>query len=358
MSSRPRHMALQFGHIRHFREGLTEFSRRLADEIARRAARLRAERNWHFHFILERRWHGHFGDQVAYLPITHRLRWPHRSAPAFDLWHGLHQHMRFRPPRNAAQTLITVHDFNYLTERRGWRKWRHERRVWRQLRTARCLAAISAYVAADARRALPWAVPVEVIHNGVADLTTLSQEAVEGVPLGGYLLHISRMSPSKNVAAILQLAARWPERQFVLAGPDGRCLEQQRRQCREAGLGNVVIVADISDPQKAWLYAHCAGFLFPSLAEGFGLPPIEAMYFGKPVFVSSRTSLPEICGTAATYFDSFDAGAMRAIIDRNLDPDSARVAAIRAHAQHYSWSAAAERYLALYAHLLRRTEGK
>jgi glycosyltransferase involved in cell wall biosynthesis len=357
MNLRPTHIALQFGHIRHFHEGLTEFQRRLAGEIAQRAPRLRAERNWHFHFILEPRWHGYFGEQVRYLPITYRLRWPHRSAPAFDLWHGLHQHMRFRPPRNAAQTLITVHDFNYLSERRGWRRWRHERRLWRQLRTGSCLAAISAYVAADARRALPWGVPVEVIHNGVADLTTLSQEVVDGVPAGGYFLHISRMSPSKNVPAILQLAARWPERQFVLAGPDGPCLAQQRRHCRESGLGNVLIVADISDAQKAWLYAHCAGFLFPSLVEGFGLPPIEAMHFGKPVFVSSRTSLPEICGGAAAYFDGFDPPAMRACIERNLQLDAARVAAIRAHAQQFSWSVAAERYLATYAALLRRTDG-
>jgi glycosyltransferase involved in cell wall biosynthesis len=347
-----RHIALQFGHIRHFHEGLTEYSQRLAGEIARRAERLRAERNWHFHFILERRWHGYFGPQVHYLPITQRLRWPHWSSPAFDLWHGLHQHMRFRPPRNAAIRLITMHDFNYLTERHGWRRWRHERRLWRQLRTADELIAISELVAADARRVLPWPLPVRVIHNGVADLSASPQSPPGEPEPDGFLLHISRMSPSKNVGALLRLAAAWPAQRLVLAGPAGPCVEQHRAQCRAAGLSNVRILTDISEAQKAWLYAHCGGFVFPSLVEGFGLPPLEAMYFGKPVFVSRLSSLPEVCGAAAVYFDDFDPAAMRARIEPNLRPDAARSGEIRAHAQRYAWSTAAERYLAAYAELL------
>ena len=348
MNGRPRHIALQFGHIRHFREGLTEFSRRLGAELAKRAPQLAAERGWQFHYIMEPRWHGLFGDAVLYRPITHRLRWPHRSDPAFDLWHGLHQHMRFRPPRNARVALITVHDFNYLTERTGFKRWRHERRLYRQLRTADGLIAISALVAADARRALPWRVPVEVIHNGVTDLRALAAQPVAGVD-PGFLLHVSRMSPSKNVGAILGLAAAWPERRFVLAGPEGPCVEAQRAGCRARGLANVQVLGDVSDEQKAWLYAHCAGFLFPSLVEGFGLPPLEAMYFGKPVFVSALSSLPEICGDAAVYFDGFEPAAMRARIEPNLHPDAARVAAIHAHAARYAWATAAERYLAAYA---------
>ena len=263
MSRSPRHIALQFGHIRHFREGLTEYSRRLAEEIAGRAAQLRGERGWQFHFILERRWHGHFGDEVRYHPITHWLRWSHRSRPTFDLWHGLHQHMRFRPPRNTGCSVMTVHDFNYLAERHGWGRRRHERRLWRQLRAADELIAISALVAADAQRALPWRAPVRVIHNGVADLSTMHRHAPAESDPDGFLLHISRMSPSKNVAALLELAADWPEQRFVFAGPEGPCVERHRAHCRAAGLRNVRFFTDVSDAEKAWLYAHCAGFLFP-----------------------------------------------------------------------------------------------
>src|SRR5690606_9157768 len=74
----------------------------------------------------------------------------------------------------------------------------------------------------------------------------------------------------------------------------------------------------IDEAQKAWAYANCAGFLFPSLTEGFGLPPIEAMHFGKPVFLARRTSLPEVGGDVAEYFDDFEPAAMRRVVEAGL----------------------------------------
>ncbi|MFO1410216.1 MAG: glycosyltransferase [Steroidobacteraceae bacterium] len=247
-----------------------------------------------------------------------------------------------------------MHDFNYLAERRGLRRWRHERRLWRQLRTADELVAISALVADDARRALPWRVPVHVIHNGVADLSGMHRHPPAEPEADGFLLHVSRMSPSKNVEALLALAAAWPGQRFVLAGPAGPCVERHRAACRAAGLRNVRFLTDVSDAEKAWLYAHCAGFLFPSIVEGFGLPPLEAMCFGKPVFVARRASLPEVCGPAAVYIDEFAPAALRALIEPALHPDAPRVAALRAQARRFAWGEACERYLELYAGLLAR----
>jgi glycosyltransferase involved in cell wall biosynthesis len=119
----------------------------------------------------------------------------------------------------------------------------------------------------------------------------------------------------------------------------------------------VTVVADVSDEQKAWLYAQSAGFVFPSLVEGFGMPPIEAMYFGKPVFVSRLSCLPEVCGDAAYYFDSFEPARMRAVIESGLSGADARAAAIRAWAERYSWQRAADEYLALYQRLLAPPRG-
>lgn len=351
------HLALQFGRMRHFREGLAEFSRRLAAELGRRAATLRAERNWHFHFILERRWHGLFGDAVSYLPIADRLRWPHRTDPAFAVWHGLHQHMRYRPPSNARGRLFTVHDFNYLTEKQGLRRICYGRRMRRTLGRADTLVAISGAVAGDARRALGATRQVQVIYNGVTDLSSAARADVPGLRDVPFLLHLSRMSPSKNVDAIVALAAAWPEQRFVLAGPDGGPVQHYRELVVRRGLANVTVVADVSDEQKAWLYAQSAGFVFPSLVEGFGMPPIEAMYFGKPVFVSRLSCLPEVCGDAAYYFDSFEPARMRAVIESGLSGADARAAAIRAWAERYSWQRAADEYLALYQRLLAPPRG-
>jgi glycosyltransferase involved in cell wall biosynthesis len=115
----------------------------------------------------------------------------------------------------------------------------------------------------------------------------------------------------------------------------------------------------ITEAQKAWAYAHCTGFLFPSLAEGFGLPPIEAMHFGKPVFLANRTSLPEIGGSAAEYFDSFEPESMRQVVERGLarHRESGRAEALRAHAAQFDWDRAAAQYMALYRRLLRLPPG-
>jgi glycosyltransferase involved in cell wall biosynthesis len=115
-------------------------------------------------------------------------------------------------------------------------------------------------------------------------------------------------------------------------------------------LNQVRVLTSVSDAQKAWLYANCAGFVFPSLTEGFGLPPLEAMYFGKPVFVSDRTSLPEVCGDAAWYWQDFEPISMRHVVEQGLRMHGApdRAAQVRRHAQTFSWSAAIERHLALY----------
>jgi glycosyltransferase involved in cell wall biosynthesis len=164
-----------------------------------------------------------------------------------------------------------------------------------------------------------------------------------------FLLHLSRMTPNKNPQAVLGLAAAWPEMDFVMCGPQSthtQALQQAHR------LPNVHFKLGITDAQKAWAYGHCAGFVFPSFTEGFGLPPIEAMYFGKPVFLSRLTSLPEVGADAAFYFDSFEPAAMRAVVQQGLLSAAERAATVRHHAQGFNWDRAARAYLRMYADTL------
>lgn len=78
------------------------------------------------------------------------------------------------------------------------------------------------------------------------------------------------------------------------------------------------------------------------------------MHFGKPVFLSRLTSLPEVGGTAAHYFDSFDGASMRATVEAGLAADAqpGRAAAIAAHARGFSWQRCVQAHVALYLHLL------
>ena len=94
--------------------------------------------------------------------------------------------------------------------------------------------------------------------------------------------------------------------------------------------------------------------MFPSIAEGFGIPPLEAMHFGKPVFLSRFTSLPEIGGDAAYYFDDFDPEHMRSVLQSGLEDyvRNNRFAAIQAQAAKFDWNKTAHEYLSVYRSLV------
>lgn len=343
---KPFHIALQFGHIRHFNEGLSEVSRQLALQYAAQAAQLKAERNVHFHFILPSQWHGMFGPDVTYHELSDAMRFRHRFPVDLDVWHGLHQHMRYRPPVNSKRNLITVHDLNHVYAKKGLSLWWQNLRLTRHLRRANQLVAISQYVADDIKYHLPWAPPVGVIFNGAADLTLAPQTPVDGLDKHPFLLHISRMSSSKNVSALIELAAAAPDKHMVLVGPESADVQRHREHIMKLGLSNIKVITDVSESQKAWLYAHCDAFLFPSLMEGFGLPPIEAMHFGKPVIVARRSCLPEICSEHATYWDTFDAQTMKQVMITALKNWSHQQAeATCKHARSFSWERAASAYL-------------
>lgn len=350
--SAERHIALQFGYIRHFNEGLSEVSRQLALQFSQQARQLGDTQGWRFHFILPRQWHGLFGDDVRYHELNESMRWRHRFPVDLTIWHGLHQHMRYRPPINSQRNIITVHDLNQVYAKTGLSLWWQNLRMTRHLRRAQQLVAISHYTAQDLRKHLPWAPPTAVIHNGAADLSSAPQEAIADLQGQDFLLHISRMSPSKNVEALIDMAASWPGRRIVLVGPDSPEVRAHQARVQAQGLQHVQFVLDVNEAQKAWLYAHCHAFLFPSLMEGFGLPPIEAMFFGKPVIVARRTCLPEICGEAAAYWDDFAGPAMRQVVEQHLAQHArageAQSRRIREQALRYTWPRAAAQYLALY----------
>lgn len=353
--SAPVHIGLSLGRIDHWHDGLGEFSRQLGLALAAQAPRLQAESGWKLHFHLPTRFHGVMGNDVGYLATHTSQRVLHLRGTRFALWHVLHQHNRLRAPLGTQRQVETVHDLNFLHAKSPAKIERYRQRLRQRLAGRDQAIAITHYVAGDLQRELaPLQTPVQVIHNGATDLTTAPQSPIASLADQPFLLHISRLAPSKNVAALLALAAAWPEQRLVLAGATSAYTAEVRQQIAQRGLHNVVLQLDVSEAQKAWLYAHCLGFVFPSLAEGFGLPPIEAMHFGKPTFLSRLTSLPEVGRDCAHYFDSFDAPAMRAVVQAGLatDAETGRAEAIAAHARQFSWQRCAAEHIALYARLL------
>ena len=347
-----RHIMVSLGKSAPGDGGIFEFSSQLAQRFAAVAPEWAERDRVRFTFHVRPQLLGRFGDAVDHLPLVRLQRWLHTQPRRYALWHSLHQLNKFLPPRGCGPRVLTVHDLNYLYDRNAYSTWREQRRTRALFARTDEVVAISQHTAADVKKHLHWAGPLQVIYNGARNLRSHDKQALPGVDAGRpFLLHLSRMTPSKNPQAILDMARLWPEMQFLMCGAaslDAKALAAANT------LPHVQFHLDISDAQKAWAYEHCAGFVFPSLTEGFGLPPIEAMHFGKPVFLSRRTCLPEIGGAAASYFDNFEPLAMRQTVERGIAAalDPAVPEAVRQHAAQFDWDRTAKAYLALYRRLL------
>jgi glycosyltransferase involved in cell wall biosynthesis len=288
---------------------------------------------------------------------------PFLPPPDVDLWHVTNQTSKYLPLDPRIPVVLTIHDLTFLHEapREG-----REREIGRKLaairRKAHRAAAIvtdSQWVADDIRRHVALdGRPVHVVPLGIAPPSPVAASRPAYVPEGRFLLSIGNSLPHKNFHVLLDLLERLPDERLVIAGkkqtPYGGFLE--REVARRGLTGRVVMPGEVSDPDRQWLYEHCEAFLFPSLTEGFGLPVLEAMQCGRPVFVSRATSLPEIAGEHGFYFDCYDAAAMAAVLADGLhrfraDRDAAE--RLKRHAAGFSWAAMAEGYARVYEEVIR-----
>jgi glycosyltransferase involved in cell wall biosynthesis len=353
MAEPTRHIGVSLGMIDSLSDGLGEFSTQICERIAAQAPQWRKQLAVQFHLHMPKRWHGRFGDEVSYI-TTHKLQgyWHWQGLRRFNVWHGLNQLGRIGPPIGTRHSLLTIHDLNTLYHDDAHNVAKNLRKLRSRLRKFEEVSTLTHHVEGDIRRHLGWRGQISVIPNGARDLSEHPQQSVEGLVPGSFLLHLSRMAASKNPQSLVDMAAIWPEQLVVLAGPRTGDSDRLRAQAQERGITNLHVVQEVSDEQKTWLYANCQGFLFPSLTEGFGLPPLEAMYFGKPVYLSKLTSLPEVGGPWAGYFTDFEPHAMRRCIESERPRLLANADAIRAHAAQFTWDRATQAYLAIYRRLL------
>lgn len=171
-----------------------------------------------------------------------------------------------------------------------------------------------------------------------------------------FALYVGRFHARKNIERLIEAyaisGARRRGLRLVLAGRDLWSGNSIAARIAALGLENEVMCpGHVTDAELATLYRRARLFAFPSLHEGFGIPPVEAMARGVPVIASNVSAMPEILGDAAYFADPYDVSAMAAALDRVADDDSLR-AMLRARglrrAAHYSWPALAQRTLALY----------
>lgn len=179
-------------------------------------------------------------------------------------------------------------------------------------------------------------------------------------PRTPYVLIVSRVDGRKNHATLLaafEILVRdgLPHR-LIIAGPDGHgALDFEALLARSSARERVVRLKQVPDADLSALYAGAAAFAFPSLDEGFGLPPLEAMACGAPVVASDIACLREVLGEAALFAPALDAGALarelRAVLlERELAEDL--VARGHVRARGFTWRMCAADMLAAWRELL------
>lgn len=176
-----------------------------------------------------------------------------------------------------------------------------------------------------------------------------------------FILFVGRPAPHKNlnrlVDAFVQLKEKHPQLLLVFTGKLNADYEKLREYAAVKTDG-VVFTDFASEGELRWLYQHTAVYAFPSLSEGFGLPPLEAMMNGPaPIASSNATCLPEVNKDAALYFDPLNTKDMASTIDTILS--NKKVAdELRANGtkltKTYSWKRMAKQTLAIYEDVLER----
>jgi glycosyltransferase involved in cell wall biosynthesis len=195
-----------------------------------------------------------------------------------------------------------------------------------------------------------------VIHLGFSLTCTTTGEAI--ITKDPYLLYVGHRSGYKNFSNLLLAYAgsAWLRCNFRLVAFGGFPFSTQEKQEISAlGLDGRILHVAGSDEVLAGYYQNAALFIYPSLYEGFGIPPLEAMSYGCPVVCSNTSSIPEVVDDAAKIFDPKSPSAIASAICELLQDDQLRNTYIeRGHkrVQYFSWQRCAAETLALYKSLL------
>jgi glycosyltransferase involved in cell wall biosynthesis len=271
---------------------------------------------------------------------------PGRLRPRFSGLDGVHYPLTIALPPLEIPTVVTVHDLQHLD---------HPELFSRAERLFRARTHEG-----SARNADAVIVPSQFVRRRAIELLGLPPERVHAIPWGvdherfrpgdeereQFLLYPARPWPHKNHARLFDafalLREERPELRLVLTGGghEGHTVPP-----------GVEVRGLVSDEELALLYRCTACLVFPSLYEGFGQPPLEAMASGAPVAASNIPAIAEACGDAAALFDPNQPEDIAAVVSGVLDSPDRFAAAGLERARGFTWAETARRHEAVYRSL-------
>jgi glycosyltransferase involved in cell wall biosynthesis len=304
---------------------------------------------------------GSFGADSRYI-IEKKSIWNFFNPYLKDcsIWHAPFQTGRILPDKKKyprIKVLLTIHDLNPLHEGKSkeeqLKSLAHTQTL---INKSDAIVCISEFCRNDVLQHCETGnKPVYVIHNGTHKVHAPKLNGISYKPLRPFIFGMGYVNTKKNYHVLLPLLKN-EQIELIIAGrldePD--YIEKMNQRALQMGVADRLhILGPVSEGEKGWYFQNCMAFVHPSLAEGFGAPVVEAMQFGKPLFLSSLTSLPEIGGDAAFYFSSFDPGHMRRIFEEGMKKYEKEQMAQRIinRGTQFDWNHKAKEYLKVYQSL-------
>ena len=280
----------------------------------------------------------------------------------YNVWHCLNQNITIEPYHNIPY-LLTVHDVNFIDEVSSDLKHDVNIRFQNKLNRSHAISYISEFAKQSTHQYFKVPdIPEYVIYNGnpIETITLPKSYKPKLLTTRPYLFSIGEFTERKNFHSLVEMLNHLPEFDLILSGNNKTPYAEGKLNdtIEQLNLKNrIIITGKIDDIDKQFYLQNCTAFVFPSLREGFGIPPIEAMRFGKPVFLSNNTSLPEIGGKDAFYWDHYNPEYMAKLVVEGLDTFNNNKEELSKkyinHAKSFNWDEAAKQYIEVYQHILK-----
>lgn len=274
--------------------------------------------------------------------------------PKSDVFHAVHQDSPYIPWSSKTKYVLTVHDLNalYETTQFGTGEF-YKYNLQKKIDRASVVTFISKFTSEEVARNFKIdPTKTRVIYNGISLGKRAEKPAF--IPEGNFLFSVGTVLPKKNFHVLIDFLKLIPDYKIVLAGTTfhSYAKEMQARIKVEGLSDRFFLIGTIDEAHKVWYYQNAKAFLFPSLLEGFGLPVAEAMSMGLPLFISDKTSLPEIGGPDAYYFTDFSADKMRDVFISGMNSFTPeKKMRLIERSKMFDWKKAADEYLKIYQQL-------
>lgn len=274
------------------------------------------------------------------------------------LWLAPFQSGRIVPKSPSIKVLLTIHDLNPLHEGKSIMEQKESlARTQSLIDRSDAIVCISEFTKGDVLKHCDVGnKPVYVVHNGTHAVGKPMLTPSSYHPYRPFLFGMGYVNRKKNFDVLIPLLVN-TDLELIIAGrlDEQDYVEQMKKHATDLGVSSRLhILGPVSEEEKAWYFLHCKAFVLPSLAEGFGAPVVEAMQFGKPLFLSQRTSLPEIAGDTAFYFHDFEPENMRRVLLNGLEKyqQNGMAERIRQRGREFDWDQKAKEYIAIYQSLM------